>query len=69
MGPAECRGQGSQLGPLGFLFAFDSIWVGRERPPDPWGRFGLARDLTQSSPPLCSPYQEAAWFAPSLLLP
>ena len=38
MGPAECGGQGLQLGPLGFLFAFDSIWVGRERPPAPWGR-------------------------------
>lgn len=29
---AEFGGQGSQLGPLGFLFAFDSIRAGRERP-------------------------------------
>lgn len=35
MGLAECGGQGSQLGPLGFLFAFDSIRTGRERPCSP----------------------------------
>lgn len=33
MGLAECGEQGSQLGPLGFLFAFDSIWAGRGAAP------------------------------------
>lgn len=35
MGLAECGGQGSQLGPLGFLFAFDSIRQGGSGPPAP----------------------------------
>lgn len=58
-GPCCVWGQGSQLGPLGFLFVFDSIWVGRERPPS------LLRQVCfgQKSDPATGPGHPASPFS------
>lgn len=68
MGPAECEEQGSQLDPQGVLLAFDSIWAGREGPPNPLRQvcFGQRSDPATGPehPASLLPLSRGSWLGP-----